>query len=145
MTDYQSSSNSRDYRQPHSSDSHSSRKSDYSRDDNGARGSYSSSQKRSYDSGANTDRDGHESGFGGSAPKRGGSFGGGYYGGSFGSASSMGPVPASTEAFNKNFYMEHPGLAKVGEREIEEFRREHVMTLKGTNIPKYLNPHISSY
>ncbi|KAJ3260241.1 hypothetical protein HK103_000876 [Boothiomyces macroporosus] len=38
--------------------------------------------------------------------------------------------------FEKKFYVEHEETAKLTESEIDQFRREHQMTLTGSNIPR---------
>lgn len=38
--------------------------------------------------------------------------------------------------FEKKFYVEHQETAKLTESEIDQFRREHQMTLTGSNIPR---------
>lgn len=47
------------------------------------------------------------------------------------------PPRPSTEPFVRNFYQEHPSLAQVSDAEIDAFRREHAIVLRGQDIPKY--------
>jgi ATP-dependent RNA helicase DDX5/DBP2 len=39
-------------------------------------------------------------------------------------------------AFEKNFYREHPDVERRTDAEVAEYRREHGMTILGTNIPR---------
>lgn len=38
--------------------------------------------------------------------------------------------------FEKSFYKEHPNVAARSEREVEEFRKEHQMSVQGRNVPR---------
>lgn len=42
---------------------------------------------------------------------------------------------SSLPKFEKNFYMEHPDVAKITPEEIAAIRKEHEMTCVGDNIP----------
>ena len=74
----------------------------------------------------------------------GGGGGGGYGGG--GGGDKMGNLGASLQQldwrntqlvpFQKDFYVENPIVAARSAEEIEQFRRQHEMTLSGTNIPR---------
>ncbi|KAJ1960753.1 ATP-dependent RNA helicase dbp2, partial [Dispira parvispora] len=68
-------------------------------------------------------------------------------GGGYGSRSSHGggskaPAPAEdwekTELvpFKKNFYVEHPDVTARSMQEVEEYRRQHEMTIVGHDVPK---------
>ena len=80
---------------------------------------------------------GHSGGYGG---------GGGGYGGGGGGGDKMGNLGASLTQldwrntqlvpFQKDFYVENPIVAARSNEEIETFRRQHEMTLTGTNIPR---------
>ena len=43
---------------------------------------------------------------------------------------------SSLPHFEKNFYYEHPDVAKLSEREIEEWRKENQVTVNGKGVPK---------
>lgn len=85
-------------------------------------------------------------GGGGSGGGRSGGFGGG--GGGFGGGRSMkGSQPGASlrkprwdmerlPKFEKNFYRENPQTSARSEVEIQQFRDQHSITVKGTNIPK---------
>lgn len=38
--------------------------------------------------------------------------------------------------FEKNFYVESPGIAAMTEREVEEYRRRREITIEGRDVPK---------
>jgi hypothetical protein len=38
--------------------------------------------------------------------------------------------------FEKNFYREHPNVTSRAQQEIDDFRKEHEMTVIGSNIPR---------
>ncbi|KAH2470876.1 ATP-dependent RNA helicase dbp2 [Aspergillus fumigatus] len=42
----------------------------------------------------------------------------------------------SLPKFEKSFYKEHPDVAARSEREVEEFRKKHEMTVQGRNVPR---------
>ncbi|KAJ3081375.1 ATP-dependent RNA helicase dbp2 [Rhizoclosmatium hyalinum] len=87
-------------------------------------------------------------GGGGGGGGYGGGGGGGYGGGGGfgGGGDRMGQLGAglrkidwdlaSLPRFEKNFYIEHKDVQARSEHEIEQFRREHQITLTGNNIPR---------
>ena len=84
-------------------------------------------------------------GGGGGGYGGGGGGGGGGYGG-MGGGDKMGNLGASLQQldwqntqlvpFQKDFYVENPVVAARSVEEIERFRREHEMTLSGSNLPR---------
>lgn len=97
-----------------------------------------------YDRGG--DRYGGRGGAGGGGYRGGdsyGSRGGGSYGGSGDRMSALGSSLKkqdydldSLSKFEKNFYKEHPNVTARSEREVEKFREEKKMTVKGNDVPK---------
>ncbi|KAL1976843.1 hypothetical protein VTN31DRAFT_3125 [Thermomyces dupontii] len=87
-------------------------------------------------------RDGSKSHGGG----YGSSYGGGYSSGGYGGGDRMSNLGSNLKAqqwdlsalpkFEKSFYKEDPAVSARSEREIEEFRREHQMTVSGRNVPR---------
>lgn len=126
------SSSSQGYKgSSYGSSSGSSRRDDYKTNSYGSRDNRSpersSGYKRSYeDSGrsshSNENRDSNYS-----APKR---FS------SFGSSAPFQPLAASSEPFEKNFYVEHPALKAVSDKVVDDFMRENVIIVRGNNVPK---------
>ncbi|KAJ2286285.1 ATP-dependent RNA helicase dbp2, partial [Coemansia sp. RSA 2706] len=142
----------------HGQDSWSSRPSaDYSRSD---RGSY-----RSYDEGSRRDRKeygrddyggggyggrggyGRDGGSRGGYDHGGGFGGGGGYGGGYGGGGRFGrSAPqelikpnwdsVSLPKFEKNFYVECESVAARSQQEVDDYRRQHEMTVTGDSIPK---------
>jgi len=100
---------------------------------------------RSYDAG-NRDRRGY--GGAGRNDSRGGSFGGGRGGGgggAFGGKKVGNPGDrlrkprwdlVKLEKFEKNFYQEHPNVARRSPDEIQAFHAESQITIKGRGVPK---------
>ncbi|EAW13945.1 DEAD-box ATP-dependent RNA helicase DBP2 [Aspergillus clavatus NRRL 1] len=78
----------------------------------------------------------------------GGGFGGGGYGRGGGAAggdrmSNLGAGLKKQEwdletlpKFEKSFYKEHPDVTARSQREVDEFRQEHKMTVQGKNVPR---------
>ena len=96
---------------------------------------------------------GNDGGYGSSGGSRGGYGGGGYGGGGrsgFGGGGRGGDKMSDLgsqlnrpdwekvelEPFRKNFYEEHPVIAAMSSHEVEEFRREKEITIKGSDVPK---------
>ncbi|KAL1992179.1 hypothetical protein VTN49DRAFT_4211 [Thermomyces lanuginosus] len=87
-------------------------------------------------------RDGSKSHGGG----YGSNYGGGYSNGGYGGGDRMSNLGSNLKAqqwdlsalpkFEKSFYKEDPAVTARSEREIEEFRREHQMTVSGRNVPR---------
>lgn len=44
--------------------------------------------------------------------------------------------PSTLAKFEKNFYQEDPAVTARSQREVEEYRRTHQMTIYGSNVPK---------
>eukprot|EP01029_Cantina_marsupialis_P010320 TRINITY_DN2346_c0_g7_i1.p1 TRINITY_DN2346_c0_g7~~TRINITY_DN2346_c0_g7_i1.p1 ORF type:complete len:546 (+),score=200.88 TRINITY_DN2346_c0_g7_i1:40-1638(+) len=96
----------------------------------------------------------HDYGHGRRDSGRGGGYGGSSYGGSsFGGGSRFGGGSdrmgglgsglrsiqwnlAELPVFEKDFYHEHPAITATSEADIEKWRNENEITVKGTNIPK---------
>lgn len=38
--------------------------------------------------------------------------------------------------FEKNFYVENPNVAARSDRDIQEYRKTHSITVQGTHVPK---------
>mmetsp|Transcript_40400 Transcript_40400/g.66349 ORF Transcript_40400/g.66349 Transcript_40400/m.66349 type:complete len:555 (-) Transcript_40400:146-1810(-) len=81
-------------------------------------------------------------GFGGNNFGGGGSYGGSSFGGKERKSWNKAQIQWSEEdlvPFTKNFYAEHPELAKMSEAQVDEFRKQHAMIIHGTEIPKPFN------
>ncbi|XP_041867457.1 probable ATP-dependent RNA helicase DDX5 isoform X1 [Melanotaenia boesemani] len=87
-----------------------------------------------------SDRDrGRDRGYGGGAPRFGGSRGGGGGGGKFGNPGdrlrkkhwNLDELPK----FEKNFYQQHPDVARRSPQEVDQYRRSRTITYKGRDCP----------
>ncbi|XP_034045444.1 probable ATP-dependent RNA helicase DDX5 [Thalassophryne amazonica] len=94
-----------------------------------------------------SDRDrGRDRGYGGGPPRFGGNRGGGGGGGKFGNPGerlrkkhwNLNELPK----FEKNFYQQHPDVARRSMQEIEQYRRARTITVKGRDCP---NPIMKFY
>ncbi|KAL1301813.1 hypothetical protein AAFC00_006001 [Neodothiora populina] len=96
---------------------------------------------------SNGGSNGYSGGGGGGGSYGGGGYGGGQggYGGGQG-GDRMGQLGsglktqewdlATMPKFEKSFYKEHPDVAARSQAEVDAFRKEHAITIQGTNIPK---------
>ncbi|KAJ1956382.1 ATP-dependent RNA helicase dbp2, partial [Dipsacomyces acuminosporus] len=100
---------------------------------------YGRGSSRNYDSGSRRDRKEYGSGFGGGG-FGGGGFGGGGRGGFYRNEPQELTAPewdlGSLPKFEKNFYVEHENVAGRPDEEVEEYRKQHEMTVTGDIIPK---------
>ncbi|EAU38258.1 hypothetical protein ATEG_01501 [Aspergillus terreus NIH2624] len=90
---------------------------------------------------------GYSNGYsGGDGYSGGGYSGGGGYGGARGGGDRMSNLGAGLKKqdwdldalpkFEKSFYKEHPDVANRSQRDVDEFRKKHEMSVQGRNVPR---------
>ncbi|GAB1213642.1 ATP-dependent RNA helicase dbp2 [Aspergillus terreus] len=110
-------------------------------------GGYQRDSYRSRGGGSGGYANGYSNGYsGGDGYSGGGYSGGGGYGGARGGGDRMSNLGAGLKKqdwdldalpkFEKSFYKEHPDVANRSQRDVDEFRKKHEMSVQGRNVPR---------